>query len=246
MSLNYFIKLAGTCTVVFLMTGCAKTNIQKTSEFDMSGMPKPTTVLIYNFSIDPQAVQQNSSPLSRIARSFENDNETVEKLKLGNEVAEAMTKELTKKILEMGLNPQRADQSSPIVPGSILITGQIVKIDEGNSIRRNVIGFGAGQSSLDATISVLAPSSSGNKELITFNAHGDSGEKPGALVMGPAGAAAGAGAAATAAVNVAKGAANAYKSASATQAADMAEKISTELARYFAKEGWINSDLAKK
>jgi len=245
MSLNYFIKLAGICTVVFFMVACAKTNIQKTSELDMLGMPKPTTVLIYNFSVDPQAVQQNSSPLSKLVRSFENDNETVEKLKLGNEVAEAMAKELTQKILAMGLNPQRADQSSAVVPGSILITGQIIKIDEGNSIRRNVIGLGAGQSSLDATISVLAPSASGNKALITFNAHADSGNKPGALVMGPAGAAAGAGAAATVAVNAAQGAANTYKSASSKQASDMAEKISTELAQYFAKEGWISSELAK-
>ena len=245
MSLNYFIKLTVACTVVSFMAGCAKTNIQKTSEFDMIGMPKPTTVLIYNFSVDPQAVQQNASPFSRIVRSFENNNETAEKIKLGNEVAEAMAKELTQKIRAMGLNPQRADQNSPVVSGSILITGQIVKIDEGNSTRRNVIGLGAGQSSLDATISVLAPSSSGNKALMTFNAHGDSGNKPGALVMGPAGAAAGAGTAATVAVNTAQGAANTYKSASAKQATDMAEKISTELALYIAKEGWINSDLAK-
>ena len=246
MSLNYFIKLAGTCTVVLFMAGCAKTNIQKTSELDMVGMPKPTAVLIYNFSVDPQAVQQNSSPLSRIVRSIGNDNETVEKLKLGNEVAEAMAKELTEKILAMGLNPQRADQNSPIVPGSILITGQIIKIDEGNSIRRNVIGLGAGQSSLDTKISVLAPSSLGNQELMTFNAHGDSGEKPGALVLGPAGAAAGAGTAATVAVHVAEGAVNHYKSDSANQGTDIAEKISAELAKYFVKEGWINSDLAKK
>ena len=176
MLLNYFIKYAVTLTLIVLMGGCAKTNIQKTSELDIVGMPKPSVVLVYNFSVDPQAIKQNSSPLSRIARSIENENESVEKLKLGNEVAEAMAKELTQKILAMGLNPQRADQNSLIVPGSILITGQIVKIDEGNSIRRNVIGFGAGQSSLDATISVLAPSSSGNKALITFNAHGDSGE----------------------------------------------------------------------
>jgi len=245
MSLNFFTKLAGSFIVVFVIAGCAKTNIQKTSEFDMIGMPKPTTVLIYNFSVDPQAVQQNASPLSRVVRSFENDNETAEKLKLGNEVAEAMAKELTQKIRAMGLNPQRADQNSPVVAGSILITGKIIKIDEGNSIKRNVIGLGAGQSSLDATICVLAPSLSGNKELITFNAHGDSGNKPGALVMGPAGAAAGAGTAVSVAANAAQGVANTYKSASSKQATDMAEKISKELAQYFTKEGWINSDLAK-
>ncbi len=245
MSLNYFSKLAGTCLLVLLIGGCAKTNVQKTSEIEMVGMPKPPMVLIYNFSIDPQSVQQNSSAFSKIARNFENENEAVEKLKLGNEVAEAMAKELTKKIKAMGMNPQRADQNTPVVPGSIMITGQIIKIDEGNSIKRNVIGLGAGQSSLDATITVLTPTSTENKTIMTFNAHGDSGNKPGALVMGPAGAASGAGTAATVAANAAQGAANTYKSASSKQATDMAEKISAELSKYFAKEGWINSDLAK-
>jgi hypothetical protein len=156
-----------------------------------------------------------------------------------------MSKELVKKITELGLNPKRADQTTTVTPGALLITGQITNIDEGSNIKRNVIGFGAGQSSLDANVVVMAPVASGNKELISFDAHGDSGEKPGALVLGPVGAAAGAGTAATVAANAAQGVASSYKSASAHQAEDMAEKINTQLAKYFSKQGWISADLAK-
>ena len=245
MRLKYVLKLAGIGLFGLLLVGCAKTNIKKTYDADVAGMSKPTTVLIYNFSINPQAVQQNSSPLSRLQRSIESEDDTAGKIKLADEVADAMAAELMKKISALGLNPKRADQSLVPTPGSILITGEITKIDEGNSIRRMVIGFGAGQSSLDANVVVSAPASMNNKELISFDAHADSGEKPGALVMGPAGAAVGAGTAATVGVNAAQGVANTYKSASAHQAEDMAEKITVELAKYFAKQGWINPDLVE-
>ena len=71
-----------------------------------------------------------------------------------------------------------------------------------------------GKSYLDSKIRVLAPSPSGYKELIAFDAHADSGDMPGAAVMGPAGAAAGAGAAAVIATNAVAGGVKSYRSAS--------------------------------
>jgi len=132
-----------------------------------------------------------------------------------------------------------------VSPGTILITGQFTNINEGNRLRRNVIGLGMGQSSLDSKVRVLAPSASGYQELISFDAHADSGEMPGAAVMGPAGAAAGAGTAAVIGANAAVGGVKSYKSASAQQAKKMAEQIADELARYFAQQGWIHSDLVR-
>jgi hypothetical protein len=102
-----------------------------------------------------------------------------------------------------------------------------------------------GQSRLDSKVRVLAPSPSGYKELIAFDAHADSGEMPGAAVMGPAGAAAGAGAAAVIATNTVAGGIKTYKSASAELARKMAEKIAAQLAKYFAQQGWINPGLAQ-
>ena len=245
MRLKNALKLTTTGLVCLLIVSCAKNNVKTTYEDVASGLPKPSTVLIYNFPVSLQAVQQSSSPISRLKRTIESESDTTGKTQLGKEVADALATELMKKIAALGLNPKRADESLSVVPGTIAITGQITNIDEGNSIRRNVIGFGAGQSSLDVNVSVLAPSSSGNKELIGFDAHADSGEKPGAVVLGPVGAAAGAGTAATVAVNATQGAVNVYKSASAQQATEMAEKISAELAKYFVQQGWINPNLAK-
>jgi len=145
----------------------------------------------------------------------------------------------------MGLYAVRADPSLQPTPGSILITGYFVDIDEGNRLQRNVIGLGMGKSYLDSKIRVLAPSPSGYRELIAFEAHADSGEMPGAAVMGPAGAAAGAGAAAVIATNAVAGGVKSYRSASTQEAKQMADKIAAQLAQYFAQQGWIDPSLAQ-
>ena len=243
MQLKYPSKLVVTSFICLLLVACGNMDVKKTYETDVVGLTKPSTVLIYDFSIDPKAVQQNANPISKLMR--DDKNEAIDKNKLATEVVDAMSKELVKKITALGLNPMRADQSSPIADGAITIHGKLIKIDEGNSLTRNAIGLGVGKSSLDANVLVYVHSSTGDQELIAFDAHADSGKKPGAVVMGPAGAAAGAGAAATVGANVAKGAADAYKSASAHQAEGMAEEITAELAKFFSKQGWINPSLAK-
>ena len=245
MRLQYLLKLSGTGLFFLLISGCAGTKVQETSEVAITGMPTPNPVLIYDFAVNPQDIQQNSSIFAKIQRSVENNSQTAEEVQLGREVADAMATELTLKIANLGLNPIRADQSLRVAPGAILITGYFVDINEGNRLRRNVIGLGLGKSSLDSKVRVLAPTPSGYQELISFDAHADSGDMPGAAVMGPAGAAAGAGAAAVIATNAVVGGVKTYKSASAEQARKMADKIAAQLAKYFAQQGWINPGLAQ-
>jgi hypothetical protein len=227
---------------VFLsMTGCARTDVQMSNEIANSGLPRPQQVLIYNFAVSPEEIKQNSSIFARLGRDLEGSSQTAEQIQLGREVADALATELTKDIAAMGLNPQRAIDNLPVAPDSVLVTGHFRNIDEGNRLRRNVIGLGMGQSSLDVEVRLLAPSPTGYTELAVFEAHADSGDMPGAAVMGPAGAAAGAGTAAVIGANVAVGGAKSYRSSSAQQARKIADKVSEQLSRYFAQQGWINS-----
>jgi hypothetical protein len=244
MQLKNLLRLSGTGLFFLLLAACSKTNVQETYEVANAGMPTPNPVLIYNFAVNPLDIQQNSSIFAKIQRNIENNSQTAEQIQIGHEVADAMATELWKKINNLGLNAIRADQSLQVTPGAILITGYFVDIDEGNRLRRNLIGLGLGKSSLDSKVRVLAPSPSGYRELIAFDAHADSGEMPGAAVLGPAGAAAGAGAAAVVATNAVAGGVKTYKSASAEQAKKMADKIAAQLATYFAQQGWIDPSLA--
>jgi hypothetical protein len=244
-TMRSFPLLTSLLLAFLMLAGCAGSKVKTTQEVAASGLARPQQVLVYNFAVSPEEVKQNSGLLARLKGNFQHADQTAEQIQIGREVADALATELTEKIQSWGLHAVRAGQSMPLKPGSILITGHFVNIDEGNRLKRMVIGFGAGQSTVDAMVSVMAPAASGYEELIGFDAHADSGEMPGAAVTGPAGAAAGAGTAAVLATNAALGAAKNYRSSSAQEAKGMADAIAKELAKYFAQQGWINPDLAR-
>jgi Domain of unknown function (DUF4410) len=93
--------------------------------------------------------------------------------------------ELVEKITALGITAVHVEQNQQPVQNEIIITGKFLKIDEGNVVRRNLIGLGAGQSSLDSKVIVLRATPQGIKEILSFSAHADSGNMPGAAVMGP-------------------------------------------------------------
>lgn len=241
MQLKHQVRLAKGLMLLSLLVGCAKTQVMTMNEVAVSGLQKPSQVLIYNFAVSPRDIAENSSIFAKIARNVQNQDQTAEEMQLGREVADALSEELRRKIAAMGLNAMLADSNTPLGAGSILVTGRFIKIDEGNRLRRNVIGFGLGQSSIDSDVQVLAPSRSGLRELAAFTAHADSGKMPGAAVMGPAGAAAGAETAAVVATNVTASGVKSYRSSAAQQAKQLADTITERLSDYFARQGWLYS-----
>jgi len=226
--------------IFLLFIGCAQTNVRTTNMADSANLAKPDKVLVQDFTVDIKNIQTSSSPLSKLQRALNDESLGAAQTELGREVSNALANELTRKIKALGFNVVRIGEPAEIPQGAILITGHFSNINEGNAIRRNVIGLGLGQSSLDSEVHVFAPLPAGdNEELILFNAHTDSGQMPGAAVMGPVGAAAGAGTAAVIGLNATKGAASTYNSASAKQAEKLADNIVAELRKYFARQGWI-------
>ncbi len=245
MQLQKTLTTFATLTFVCFGISCAKTNIVNVKEESPVQISRPSRILIQDFTLDSDGIQTSSSPFAKIKSVITNDSANDMKAKLGNEVIDALAKELNEKVKALGITTAHADKSQVLSGNEIMILGQFTKIDEGNSIRRNLIGLGAGQSSIDAKVQVLAPSAFGNQELLNFNVHADSGSMPGAVVLGPVGAAAGAGTAAMTATNVAKGAASAYKSDSANQASGLADKITEKLSSYFKEQNWIVTETAK-
>ncbi len=154
MSLKNLLNLTGAGLFILLIAGCASTAVEDTYEVANTGMHTPNPVLIYNFAVNPQDVQQNSSIFAKIQRDIQNNDQTAEEMQLGREVADAMATELWQKITNLGLNAVRADQSFQVTPGAILITGYFVDINEGNRLRRTVIGLGMGKSSMDSKVRV--------------------------------------------------------------------------------------------
>ncbi|WP_028323844.1 DUF4410 domain-containing protein [Desulfatirhabdium butyrativorans] len=238
-------KSATAFALILFIAGCAKTAVHPVGQIAGTQLPKPKAVLIADFAIGSAEIKQNAGFLSIVHRGIQGDDRTAEEIQLGREVADALSSELSLKIDAMGLQPVRVASGAAIPPDSILVAGNFVSIDEGNRRRRNLVGLGAGKSALDCTVSVFASGSADPRQLITFDAHIDSGKMPGVAVMGPAGLAAGAGTGAVLSSNAIMSGVKTHQSASTQLAKGLAEKIADELGKYFAKQGWIHPDSAR-
>ncbi|MGR8980892.1 MAG: DUF4410 domain-containing protein [Gammaproteobacteria bacterium] len=236
------IQLLYSLILSLLLAGCAGTSIKEEHEMSYTGLPKPNRINVYNFAVNPSEIKQNLGPLARLMRAAEAAGQTEEQVQIGRETSDALATELTNGLRDLGFNAVRSNQSMPVGADTILITGAFVNIDEGNKARRTVVGLGLGQSSLDTKVSVMAPGPGGYQELAGFDVHTDSGSMPGAGILGPAGVAAGAGTAAVVGTSAVLGAAKSYRSASAQQAKQQADKIVSELSNFFLKQGWIGPD----
>ena len=143
MRCRFFFKSVTFWVLVLLVTGCASSDIRSTGKVAYTGLPKPEQILIFNFAVSPADIKENAGLFAKIGRSVENNDQTAEELQLGHDVADALATELTVKIAEMGLNLLRVASSMPIPKGSLMITGRFVNFDEGNRLRRNVVGLRA-------------------------------------------------------------------------------------------------------
>ena len=236
MKLHQPVKLTALLALSLIFHGCAATKTSNVSMNSAQKLPKPSQILIQDFTIDPNAVKGSSSPLAKLENLADSQHEETAKKELIQDANDALYDQLSSQLTAMGFKVVRAQPGQIPKQGEVIISGQFTGIDEGNAVRRALVGFGAGQSSVDATARVV---SANQTELLSLRTHADSGETPGAAVTAGVGAAAQVGATATAATSVARGGAKAYKSAISTQASDIAEKIGDEFGKLAKSEGWV-------
>jgi hypothetical protein len=120
----------------------------------------------------------------------------------------------------------------------LIVDGALTDISEGNRLRRLVVGFGAGSSSLDSKVSMYQRINGKLNQVLAFTTHADSGKMPGAAVFAPVGVAAGGGAAAIVGVNAAVGGAKTYTSSTSSLAKKTSDQIVKTMTDYTAQAGW--------
>ena len=237
--------LVGVLSLV-VTVGCAKTTVQPQSQAFAIGLPPPSVVLVYRFAVNQNDITENQSLFQKAINAAGSTTQDERSAEIGRQVAQTLADDLVAKIKELGLRAQGATRDTYIPPDAVLITGTFLDIDEGNRLRRLVVGFGAGGSNLDTQVRVLAPSERGYRSLLEFTTHADSGHMPGAAAtMGAGAAAQGAVTGGMVAANAAVGGVKAYRSGIEQMAGRSADKMADYLAGFFARQGWISFDRVK-
>ena len=233
-----------------MLAGCAGATVTP----DASAPPPPTTasvrparIVVNDFAFSASQVSENSAIGARILNSFSSTPAEQREDAIGKEAADALAAEVAKQLGALGFTVVRGNANTVSAEGDLVIDGEFVNVDEGNRLRRLVIGFGAGASKLDTKVSVYRVTAGARQSLLQFTTHADSGRMPGAAVTMGAGAAAQGGATAgMAAANVAAGGAKAYTSQVAYLSDKTADQVVAYLSQYFAQQGWISPDQAQK
>jgi len=227
------------CLVV--LTGCAGATVsQETESAPVTNAP-PTRIVVYPFATNPDEVTLNSSIFQREYRDISGANVDDQQAQIASLTAQNVCLAVVNSLAKKGYNALCQKRGIPPASGNVLVVdGEFTDINEGNRLRRMVIGFGAGASVLDTNVYVYQPAPGGGQhQVLNFNTHADSGEMPGVAVTGPAGAAVGGTAAiATVGANVAVGGARAYRSTIDFLGDKTAQQIDDALLKYFQQQGW--------
>lgn len=239
---------------VVVMAGCAKTVVDSQYESAKWNLQRPSQIFVYDFAVTREQVHENAGLLQGTINDFQDTTTYQHEGEIMGEVRTVAADELVEGIQNLGLPARRVSSNTLLPKGTLGITGQFLDVDEGNKGARLVIGFGKGQSRVDIRVQLYGygldqgstePETAPTK-LLEFDTHADSGSMPGAIVTGPAGAAAAGGlTVGVAAANIGVGAIKGYRSAMGAMTSRSAEQAVDFLSEYFFRHGWIRPGKVK-
>ncbi|HYZ61985.1 MAG TPA: DUF4410 domain-containing protein [Acetobacteraceae bacterium] len=233
-------RIPATIFLLAVVAGCATRVTSSTPEFSAAGasVPRPTRVLVADFEIDPSAVREDQGIGLRLQRSIEGATPGA-RTAIAREVQSAITETVVNDLRKAGLPAERAPENATYRPGDLVVTGRVLRIDEGNRTRRMAIGFGAGKSIVEAAADLTAIIPNGPPLLLqSYDGKADSGRKPGMAVgasMAVAESSVGVGAL-SAVTNVSG---ETRRSPVGKEAASFGNRLAHDIGQYAAERGWI-------
>ena len=232
--------LSSLFSFAIVAAGCAGANVTQQSSQAPIVNARPSAIFIYPFAVSPSEVSMNSGIFNRAYVAMSGTNQTDQQIQLADQTAQNVCVRVATNLTSKGLTATCLNRGTPPNGSNVLIIdGNFTDINEGNRLRRMVIGLGAGQSTLDTVVQAYQKSEDGTQQVMDFSTHADSGYMPGAGITGPAGAAAGgATAAASLAVNVAAGGVKNITSSTGYLADKTTTQIVDQVSAYYSKQGW--------
>lgn len=224
--------------LLMALVACAPTHIRQEQAYSGPPLPRPENILVADFAVTPQQVKLDSGLRARLMGMVSGTPQDVQATEDGRAVADAIANTLVQDLRKLGLPAVRADASAPAIGGNtLIIDGQMLSVDEGNRTRRNLIGLGAGQSTVEADLQLYYQSAGAQPRLIErFDAVAQSSRKPGAAETMGVGAATGRIAESAA---VGTGSSLLMSGDAASDGEHMAKQVVEKLKPFFTQQGWL-------
>jgi Domain of unknown function (DUF4410) len=220
---------------------CSQPRVATTQSYQGGPLPRPSRILVSDFAIEPGEVRLDEGLRARFMRAMDDQPSSGQQVAAARKTTAALTDALVQQLRSYGLPAERASSAAPL-PGSVLIDGQILSLDQGNRTRRTLIGLGAGASSIEADAQVYYRRGAAQPELLeSFAASADSGHMPGAAETMGAGAAAGRLATSAAASGGMHALSERRRTGDDENAENLAKGLAQQIGQFFARQGWIST-----
>jgi hypothetical protein len=188
-------------TLCAALCGCGTAKVSRQHAIGAAPTAKPTMIYVSDFDLDASNIKSERGMLPSLPKMPGPLGDVLPPLPgapkdpqvLKRDLVESMSTSLVKDLTKAGLNACRLTPGNPIPASGWLVRGVFTDVNQGNQLRRAVIGFGTGKTDLQVLVDVNDLAQGAPRRFYELNTTADSGKAPGAgptIVLGPAGVAA--------------------------------------------------------
>jgi hypothetical protein len=182
-------SLAVFATMISL-SACSSTDAEVTRQAENTGkLPYPDQFYVYDFAVSPAGVPADSAEADELSAATDDPQANAERNALERDIAEYLSIQLVDRLKGLGLPAVRWAGPAPKNQNSYSLEGQFVTIDEGNAVKRMIIGFGAGGVEVRVLAQIYQLRSGARHLLGEAEVSAESSKKPGLAATLPIGAA---------------------------------------------------------
>lgn len=201
MRISRYLYSALSAAVCAFLCACGTARVRTTRPLGTTPTIKPATVYVSDFEIDTATITAEQGILPDPPRLPGFDVGMLPPLpgtakdpeKLARKLVDEMSASLVKGLTKAGLEARRLTRTNSFPSSGWLVRGVFTEVNQGNQLRRALIGFGQGKTDLQVCVDFNDLSQGRPKPFYQLSTSADSGKAPGAgpmIVFGPAGAAA--------------------------------------------------------
>ena len=171
--------------LIFLLSAFQTARISNERELGAQPVTKPALIYVTDFELEAQNIEsepgllpepgtilRRPGLLSRLTGRSENPADQA------RELVNRMSESLVQDLIDKGISARRLAPGELLPSTGWVVRGVFTEVQEGNRLRRAVIGFGAGKTELQVLVYLDDLANGAPRPFAEFNTSADSGDKP--------------------------------------------------------------------
>jgi hypothetical protein len=150
----------------------------------LAAKPRPVVVRDFAFDVaqlhtDPGLAPGRQGPARRVLESLRPEESPAQK---AARFAQLLSETIAKELAGLKIPATREPPGAPWPADGLVVSGEFLQVDEGNRLRRAIVGFGSGASEVLVQVSVYDLAQSREQPILVYGTGTGSRPMPGAVV----------------------------------------------------------------